>query len=419
MASSTLSTTNVGTYTRSTTNTGSTTTTSTQTTTSVTTWPWPYFASNSTAAQTSYEVGYWNLDEATPNTDYNDLWKNHDGTGTGMSTATSYWTGRSAKFQSAQGNPATSYISMGAGTIEAPLKSTTGFTVSLWIYPGSPSGRQTVLSYDGTTTDGGTTTSTNGGFRLSISPPENSSNYICADNNNSSPSVCQQTGNTNDTVLVAVTITNPTWTLYQYDIQKGGCTASIATGSFPTPYFTSGGTWRLGASGTNKQYGFVGPMDEVKFWNYPLSQTDLNNLCTCNMPSCNYVIPMTASTTVTGTYTSTISATQTASGVTTKSGTQTASGVTTQTATQTASGVTTQSGTQTASGVTTQSGTQTASGVTTKSGTQTASGVTTQSGTQTASGVTTQSGTQTASGVTTQSGTQTASGVTTQSGTQT
>ena len=138
VASSTLSTTNVGTYTRSTTNTGSTTTTSTQTTTSVTTWPWPYFASNSTAAQTSYEVGYWNLDEATPNTDYNDLWKNHDGTGTGMSTATSYWTGRSAKFQSAQGNPATSYISMGAGTIEAPLKSTTGFTVSLSDLPRLP-----------------------------------------------------------------------------------------------------------------------------------------------------------------------------------------------------------------------------------------------------------------------------------------
>ena len=81
--------------------------------------------------------------------------------------------------------------------------------------------------------------------------------------------MCQQTGNTGDTVLVAVTITNPTWTLYQYDIPEERMHRIGRYGRFPTPYFTTGGTWRLGASGTNKQYGFVGPMDEVKFWNYP------------------------------------------------------------------------------------------------------------------------------------------------------
>src|SRR5208283_2067957 len=285
------------------------------------------------------------------------------------------------------------YIAMSSSAPAPFAGGATALTVSLWIYPSDTSHRQTLVSYDGNTTDGN-----GGGFRISVADPGQASNYICADDNTSSttgktPACINYPNQDGHYHLIAVTITNPTWTIYSVD-PNASCSVSSSTGSYPTPSFTAGGTWRLGASGNNKQFGWVGWMDEVKIWKYPLSPTDLTNLCNYNTPSGNIYVTLTTGTaTKTGTYTRTNSGTQTASGVTTQSGTQTASGVTTQTATQTASGVTTQSGTQTASGVTTQSGTQTASGVTTKSGTQTASGVTTQSGTQTASGVTTQSGT--------------------------
>jgi hypothetical protein len=228
------------------------------------------------------QVGYWDFDEAVAST-YTDSWGNHSATGTGVAVNTNGAWGNALRLGTAVVSPATQYVSL---PTNADIM-TASYSVAIWFYPndfGSTTAMQALVTWDG----GGTDASNCKGFRLTIVPPAHltvdpnctTANYVAV-----TVPVGAVQGKWN---LVVVTITGRTWTMYLYN--QGACSSPAA--NFPKSSnvsfagFATSGTWRLGASGTDNKYGFNGSLDELHLWNRPLSQTEIQNLCTCNQTSC-------------------------------------------------------------------------------------------------------------------------------------
>jgi hypothetical protein len=249
-------------------------------------------------------VGYWGLD----NTFADDSGNQNDGTGVGVATATAlaFGTG-AAQFQTTTSTTATKYVDLPA-SMGFPTGTSTALTVAVWLRPTVVNARQSVISYDGNTTDGN-----GGGFRLLIGA---SGNNICMDNNSDTGQICDTAPNQNAWTLVVVTVSGTSWTMYRYGKDPTCSGPTIKTGSIAATTFAAGGAWHLGASGTNHKYGFDGILDEVRIWSRALTDTSqFGNICSCGALSCSPVPTGTVTTikTVTALPTKTVSSTNTAS----------------------------------------------------------------------------------------------------------
>jgi len=228
------------------------------------------------------QVGYWSFNETVAGS-YADAWGGNAATGTGVAVNPNGALGKAVRLGTAAVSPATDYLSLltNADVI------TTSYTVTLWVYPNdfaNATTDQALVTWDGGGID---CDASHKGFRLRIS----AGGHFTADGNcggfvaqKVTPSDVQGKWS-----FVAVTITGASWTLYLYN--QGACTTPIS--NFPKTAnisgftgFASSGTWRFGASGTDHQLGFNGSIDEVRFWNRDLSQTEIVGLCTCNLTSC-------------------------------------------------------------------------------------------------------------------------------------
>jgi hypothetical protein len=228
------------------------------------------------------QVGYWSFDETVAG-HYADQWGSNDATGTGVTVNPNGVWGNAARLGTAAVSPATSYVSL---PTNADII-TTSYTLSLWIFPndfGNMTNEQALVTWDGGGTDCNTSQN---GFRLHITTSHLFLDPNCGGYNAQLVTPSDVQGKWN---FVAVTISGSSWTMYLYN--QGACTTPIA--NFPKTStiagftgFASGGTWRFGASGTDHQLGFDGSIDEVHFWNRTLSQTELENFCTCNLTTCN------------------------------------------------------------------------------------------------------------------------------------
>jgi hypothetical protein len=227
-------------------------------------------------------VGYWSFDEPVAGS-YADAWGSNNATGVGTTVIPSGAWGNAVGLGTALTNPATKYVSLPTN-VDAI---TSTYTVSVWFNPrdfGNANSSQALVTWDGGGTDG----SSCKGFRLVVIPPL----HLTADANCGSAGYAAATAPLNSVQgrwsLVVVTIAGRTWTLHLYN--QGACNNEVP--NFPKasnlsfPGFAPGGTWRMGASGTDTQDGFNGSLDELHLWSRTLSLTEIRNLCTCNQTSC-------------------------------------------------------------------------------------------------------------------------------------
>jgi hypothetical protein len=227
-------------------------------------------------------VGYWNFDEPIAGS-YADAWGSNNAIGVGTTVNSSGAWGKAVGLGTAVTNPATKYVFLPTN-VDAI---TSTYTVSVWFNPrdfGNATTSQALVTWDGGGTDG----SSCRGFRLAVDPPL----HLTADANCGSAGYAAATAPLNYVQgrwsLAVVTITSRTWTLHLYN--QGACNNEVP--NFPKannlsfPGFASGGTWRMGASGTDMQDGFNGSLDELHLWSRTLSVTEIRNLCTCNQTSC-------------------------------------------------------------------------------------------------------------------------------------